>query len=390
MPHDKGMNITIACKQFGRSGGAETFLLNFTRHLLARGHSVRVLTAQGDARMEGVEIGRLGLPLSVRALRDWRLARRSRAALAHERADVTFSDQKCLGADVVRPGGGVQRAYVRQRDRSYPTALGRVANRIHRALSLRERLRVRIDDELYAPPGPKCVIANSDMVRRNLVRYYPHLEDRIRVVYNGADLERFSPALRGEHRARVRRETGVPDRALLCVFVGHDWRRKGLFPLIEALGILRRSALERDVYALVVGRGHENAARIYAARHGAADCLRFAGDVRPDACYGAADIAVLPSFFDPCANVTIEALACGLPVVTSIYNGAYEMLTPGENGFAARDPADAAELAGMIEHWADPGRLAEGGVSARATALRYPLAGQMEKIVDALEQAAAR
>ena len=107
------MKITIACKQFRRSGGAETFLDGFVGALAADGHQVRVLAAQADDA-PGVEVVRLKLPPVPRALRDYALARASAKALAVDDADLTFSDQKCWGAHVVRPGGGVHRAWQRQ------------------------------------------------------------------------------------------------------------------------------------------------------------------------------------------------------------------------------------------------------------------------------------
>lgn len=388
------MKVTICCKRFAEAGGAETFLVNFVRRLLADGHRVRVLTPHPGAGAEGADVVRLRIPPSPRALADLLLARAARSALASEDADVTFSDQKCWGAHVVRPGGGVQREYVEQREKSYRGPLRMAVNRIGRSLSPRERLRIYVDEKLYEPPGPRCVIANSDMVRRELVRHYPHLTDRIRVVYNGADLDRFSPALKTSHRTSVRGELGIPQDALVGVFVGHDWRRKGLFAFLEALGILaRRSAPyapARDAYGIVVGRGNSRQAEAFAQEVGAAGRVRFVGPGRPDRYYGAADLLVLPSYYDPCANVALEALACGLPVITSVFNGAFELLTPGLNGFYVQDASDSAQLAGFIEYYADGPRLEAGSGAAQALALAHPLKRMYRDIMAAMMETAGR
>ncbi|MHC4591097.1 MAG: glycosyltransferase family 4 protein [Planctomycetota bacterium] len=378
------MRITVCCKRFAESGGAETFLRNFGRRLLAEGHGVAVLAAEGDADMEGVEFQRIHVPRVPRAFRDLALARASRKALADERADVTFSDQKCWGAQVVRCGGGCQREYVKQREKSYPGLASRAVNRVARKLSVREWLRIYIDDTLYEAPGPRCVIANSDMVRRELSSHYPHLTERIRVVYNGADPERFSPELKDAHRAPVREELGIPMDALVGVFVGHDWRRKGLYPFIGALGILARKGTPKPAYGIVVGRGKRRRAEAHAAKAGAGDRLRFVGPARPDRYYGAADLLVLPSYYDPCANVSLEALACGLPVLTSMFNGAYELLTPGITGSFVQDASDSAELAGFMEHYMDEDVLATGSEAARALAMERPLSRMYEEIIEAI------
>ena len=381
------MKITICCKQFGARGGAETFLRGFTRCLVSGGHSVTVLAAQGKADLDGVAFARLAVPRVPHAFHDLALARAARRALAGC-SGVTFSDQKCWGAQVVRCGGGAQREYVRQRPKSYRNGLSRAANRVRWALSIREWLRIYIDDRLYAPPGPRCVIANSDMVRRHLVRHYPHLAGRIRVVYNGADPGRFHPGLRDDHRRRVRGELGIPEAALVGVFVGHDWRRKGLYTFIESLGILAAKPAARPVYGIVVGRGKRRRAERFARRCGARQVLRVAGAADPAPCYGAADLLVLPSYFDPCANVTMEGLACGLPAITSVHNGAFELLDPGSSGFYVQDPSESAQLAGFIEHYLDDERLATGRQAVLTLAAGYTLDGQCRRIVEAIESLA--
>ncbi len=378
------MRVTICCKRFGPSGGAETFVSNFVRCLLAGGHRVRIITAEPTGPVEGVEVAELAVPPVPKTFRDLALARAARRALEAEDADVTFSDQKCWGARVVRPGGGVQREYVKQRIKAFRSPAQRIAKRLAYALSIRERLRIHIDDTLYRPPGPELIIANSDMVRRHLKLHYPHLTGRIRVVYNGADVERFHPGLKEQHRASVREELDIPQEALVGVFVGTGWRRKGLHTFVEALGLLARRQAARPFYGIVVGRGPVRAMRAFAARRGAGDLVRFAGQDQPDRYYGAADFLALPTYFDPCANVTLEALACGLPIITSVHNGAHELLTPGTEGFSLEDPSDACGLAGFMEQMADEGWHADASEAARALAMEHTLERQHAELTDAI------
>jgi len=382
------MRVTICCKRFGPRGGAEAFLINFARYLVRKGHQVRALAQRTDAGVAGVEVVRLRVAAVPRAFQDLALARAAEKALTAEVTDVTLSDQRCWGAQVVRLGGGVQREFVKQRRKSYRNPLGRAVKDLRRRASIRERLRLSIEGRMYRHPALRRVIANSDMVRREVEEHFPRVAGRVRVVYNGADPERFSPELKRKHRAAVREEFRVPPDALVGAFVGHDWRRKGLFTYLEALGLLARKPTPRPVCALVVGRGNTRRARAFAGRQGVAELVRFTGDCQPDAFYGASDLLVLPSYYDPCANVTMEALACGLPVVTSAHNGAHELLTPGENGFYVQDASDADGLAKFIEHFLDEGRLAIASEAARRLALQYTLSGQYGKILEVLEEAA--
>jgi UDP-glucose:(heptosyl)LPS alpha-1,3-glucosyltransferase len=384
------MRITICCKRFAESGGAETFLRNFALWLLAEGHRVKVLAAEGDPAMEGIEFQRLHVPRVPRAFRDLALAHASRKALAGEDADITFSDQKCWGAQVVRPGGGVQREYVKQREKSYRGLVSWAVNRVARKLSVREWLRINIDDKLYEAPGLRCVIANSRMVADHIARHYPHVADRVVVVHNGTDPQRFSPELKAAHRAPVREELGIPMDALVGVFVGHDWRRKGLYSFVEALGILARKRIPKPVYGIVVGRGNRRKAQAFARRCGATERIRFVGAARPDPYYGASDLVVMPSYFDTFGYVVLEGLACGLPALTSAQAGAHELLEPGANGFYVSDASDSAGLAGFMEHYLDEAALAAGSEAARAAALERPLSRMYEEIMEAITPIAAR
>ena len=210
----------------------------------------------------------------------------------------------------------------------------------------------------------------------------------MQVVHNGADCERLSPELK-RHREEVRAELHIPPEALVGVFVSYDLRRKGLPTVMRALSILRRKGERRRVYVIVVGKEKGWAVRM-ARRLGVSDLVRFAGPQAPDRYYGASDLMMLPSYFDPCANVTLEALACGLPVLTSVHNGAYELLTAGVNGFYVRDASDAAQFAGFIEHYMDAEKLAAASASARQVALAHTMDKQLGRIVDILTPLAAR
>jgi len=368
------MKVAISCKYFSPRGGAQTFLFNLARSLLADGHRVKVLALEFEGEQEGVQVSQLPIPPVPKTFRDLAYARASRKALAAEDADVTFGEQKSWGADVVRPGGGVHPEYMKQSIRSYPSAMQRRVKSVTRWASLKERLNHYIEKQLYLPPGPRCVIANSEMVRVHLLKYYPHLAGRVELVYNGADCDRFSPELRRSHRQQVREELGIPQDALVGVFVSFDWRRKGLSTLIRALSVLKRRALPAPVYSIVVGKGKRLRAELFARGLEVADRLRFVGARAPDRYYGASDLLLLPSYFDPCANVTLEGLACGLPAITTVHNGAHELLSPPHDGLVMSDPSDAAQMAEFIEYFQDEGRLSRASKAARALALGHTVA----------------
>ncbi len=376
------MKITIACKYFSPRGGAQTFLFNFVRYLRDAGHRVKVITMEVDGEMEGVQTQKIPIPPVPKTFRDVIFARRAEKALANDHHDVSFGEQKTWGADVVRPGGGVHLEYIPQVIKSYPSAPMRLFRSITKRLSPKERFNLHIERQLYHDPSLKCVIANAPLVKRHLIKHYPNLTEKIHVVYNGTDCERFTPDL-SRHRDEVRRELDLSDDALVGAFVSYDLRRKGLATVIRALSILKKKYPERAISCIVVGKQKHWAIKL-ASRENVTDRLKFVGPTDPERYYGASDLLFLPSFFDPCANVTLEGLACGLPAITSAQNGAHELLTPGVDGFYVDDAEDAPQFAGFVERFLDDEALHQASRAARKLALKHPLEKMCGEIMDLL------
>ncbi len=382
------MRIAICCKRFGPRGGAERFLGDFVRRLVGDGHRAKVLAGQITGPTDGVETAQLTVPRVPKAFRDLALAVASEKALRREEADVTFSDQKCWGADAVRPGGGVQREYVKQRIKTYHPLPYRLLKRAQFALSLRERLRIYIDDRLYRSSRPRCIIVNSRMVARHLQHHYPHLAGRIRVVHNGIDPSRYHPGLRDKHRAPVRQQLDIPDDALVGVFVATNWRRKGLWPLLEATALVKKRPTPRPFYLVILGSGSRARARIRARRLGVTSRLRIVGRQPAGVYYGASDIVVLPTYFDTFGFVVLEGMACGLPAITTVHAGAHEILTD-QAGYALEDPEDVTRMADRIESFMDRDRLRGASRAALEAARPYTCERQYRAIMDAIAPIAA-
>lgn len=338
--------------------------------------------------MEGVEIRRISMPPVPKTLRDVTFARRSQKALQKDDYDVSFGEQKTWGVDVVRPGGGVHLEYIPQVIKSYPSAPMRFFRSVTKRLSLKERLNLYIERKLYHDSSLQCVIANAPLVKRHLLKHYPHLADKISVVYNGTDCERFSPDLT-RHREKIRRELDLSNDALVGAFVSYDLRRKGLATVIRALSILKEKYPNREISCIVVGKRKRWADKL-ASREKVTDRMRFVGTADPEPYYGASDLLFLPSFFDPCANVTLEGLACGLPAITSAQNGAHELLTPGVDGFYVDEASDAPQFAGFVEHFLDETKLHKASRAARELALQHPLDKMCGEIMALLEPLANR
>lgn len=207
------------------------------------------------------------------------------------------------------------------------------------------------------------LVAVSRRVVAELEEHYSVPPEAVEVIPNGVNLTRFSPEQ--NDREETRKALGIPADTSLLLFVGHEFGRKGLTFVLEALTHLPETRL------LVVGAGEIQVFRTTAARLGVGERVHFLG-ARQDlpALNRAADALVLPTAYETFALVCIEAMACGLPVFATNVGGVEDYLRAGVNGFPiTRDgKAIAALLRPLL---AQPSRLKELGAGAFATAQQY-------------------
>ena len=178
-----------------------------------------------------------------------------------------------------------------------------------------------------------------------------------------------------------RMEIGAPDGAFLLLFVGHDFERKGLAAAIAALARLRE-----DAHLAIVGGGDQQRFAALASEAGVAERVHFLGSTeRPDRFYAAADVFVLPTRSDPWANTLIEAMAAGLPVVTTSAAGAAVPVRDAGAGIVLADDS-VAELAAALAALAiDPARRRELGNRGRAIAPSFDAASHARAVMRVYE-----
>jgi UDP-glucose:(heptosyl)LPS alpha-1,3-glucosyltransferase len=339
--------VALIRSRYDPAGGAERFVQGALRALRSQGATLTIVTRrwpQDDGTAIVVD------PFHVGSLwRDWSFARAACAELARRRFDLVQSHERIACCDVYRAGDGVHAQWLEERARAQG-ALARLATRAsphHRYLLAAER-------ELFASARLKVVICNSQMVRAEISTRFGTPLDKLALIRNAVDGAAFHPGLRAEMRAGVRQQIGVPPDASVVLHVGSGFERKGVAATLAAAARARTRP-----WVVVVGRDkHPARYAALARRLGLGERVRFAGavsDVRPY--YAAADAFVLASLYDPQPNAALEAMACGLPVVTSTKCGAAELLREGESGHV-RDALDVAGIAAAIDGL-------EGGVGLR-------------------------
>ncbi len=224
----------------------------------------------------------------------------------------------------------------------------------------------------YRPGRHRVVVGVSERIREELQRFCGLDGESIEVIPNGVDLEQFNPDTHRSQRPSIRERYGVARDEMLVIFVSHYFKRKGLPFLLEAMAKVE----DPGVKLLVVGDDRRDgpAMRAQAEALGIASRVIFAGEVAEGlgAVYTAADLFAFPSFYESYGLVTLEAMACGLPVVVSDTGVAGELVDGGRNGFLVENCADSDTIAQhIVALRADPVLRQEMGKRAATFARRF-------------------
>jgi len=299
-------------------GGVEGVAWQLSRELSNRGVDITVLCREAALTAPpGVRVETLGGPTFWQPIRVLEFSRRAARASPAGRFDVVQTFSRTRHQDVYRAGGGSHAAYM---DSVYARP------RLRARLSPRHRVLLAIEEAVFRDER-QTILCNSALVASELSERYGVSASRLAVIYNGVDLERFHPREREQSGAQLRRELGLA--GAIALFVGTGFARKGLD---RAIAGLAKAEVKADL--LVAGAGDPRAFLRQAESLGVAPRVHFLG-TRGDvaALYAAADLLVLPTRYDPFANVCLEAMAAGIPVATTRRNGAAELVVPGESGF---------------------------------------------------------
>ena len=281
-----------------------------------------------------------------RALRTYRFVQNAHRVCRQERFDVVHAVTPCLAADVYQPRGGTYAETVNRSLAMVGSPLRRGLKRLGRRFNVRQRFLMRLEQILLRKRTRRVVVAAvSDYVRRQAMAHHGFPEERVRVVYNGVEIEPLAAQERGALRAERRGELGVGEDTPVLLFVAHNFRLKGLAELLRTC-----AAAARPEWLLVAaGRDRPQKYQRLAQRLGLAERVRFTSPRQPvRAWYAAADLLVHPTWYDPCSRVVLEALSLGLPVVTTRFDGAAETLEAGRHGEVVEDPANVPALVAAI------------------------------------------
>jgi UDP-glucose:(heptosyl)LPS alpha-1,3-glucosyltransferase len=338
-----------------RKGGAEGYTVNLAHALTRRGHDVTLVATSFGPQCEGIR----QVPLAGGGVtRLGRYRRFVRSLDEHLSAapgyDVVHSIAPVNRCDFYHPQAGLAAEALASGHLRYGAVrapLDKLATRLNR----KRQFVGSVERGLLSGGEAPVVLCVSDMVRRTARAHYPDVPDaKLVTLFNAVDPVRFDPAAEPQAADEVRRRFGIGPEKVVALIVAQDFKRKGLRPAIEAVALVPDPRL----VLLVVGKPDPRAYRQLAARLGVTDRVVFAGPTADTyGFYRAADLFVLPTWHDPCSLVVLEALAMGLPTITTVQNGACELIEEGRHGYVLADPSDVAGLARGIVQLLDPEKL---------------------------------
>lgn len=379
------MRVGLVVEHFDpRRGGLEAWSWQFVQTMLGRGHELHVV-ARSFADFAPVPALHCHVLPGLYSRIGYAKALESR--LADLDLDVVHDTGAGWCCDVFQPHFGSRAALLDRCVDILPWHLRPVKRLAFRVLP-RYREFAALAARQYVNDG-RLFVALSHKVADAFVAYHGIDRDSIRVVPNGVDCEKYTPGNRALHRDAIREELRLKQGTLLLLMVAHNFRLKGLAPAIQALARLRRQAPR--VHLAVVGGGSQRRYRRLARSLDLDNHVTFLGSCLDSIPYlAASDVLMHPTYYDACSLVVLEALASGLPVVSTRATGVDELMTDGVEGFLVSDPHETEAMARHLTQLLDPNLRQQMGGAARRLALQHSFSHNCDAIERVYLEAASR
>jgi len=364
------MKIALVIDRFlPRKGGGERYVQILAKGLAQEGHDVTIFARRfpvsppNDRNIHYHVVKVPGWPGFLRVLL---FARRCQKEAKKGSFDIVHDVGHMVGADIFNPHGGVEQVWLQRYFASYHHPFHRFLKRIQRLFSPKEWAVILLQKRQFLSDKTRHIIAISPMIKTHIrSRYHGVPEDKITIIQNPTDLSRFKPENRHVFRERERNKLGLKNDDIAILFAGNNFRLKGLYPLIQSLTILEHlNAIAPFFKLLVAGNENPSPWKRVCERAGVGNRVAFLGPVRDmERLYAASDIFALPTYYDSASLVVLEALASGLPVITSVWNGASFLIDVPAAGVVLNGNDNPEEIARALYAYF-PGKKREKALEA--------------------------
>jgi UDP-glucose:(heptosyl)LPS alpha-1,3-glucosyltransferase len=346
-PPARAWRIAVLRRRFSPTGGAERYLLRLASGMANQGHQITLYCEDWTPRENPFQAVR-----KINSSDPVSFARKVIDQPLHDRHDIVFSLERVPRCDIYRAGDGLHADWLAHRHRFSP-----LLGRLRTALRSKNRELCQLEAGMFAPGGVGRVICNSRFVADQIVNRFQFDPAKIDLIYNGVPYQQFSMG----DRALGRRALELAKDDYVILLVGAGTERKG--------HAIARQALQRlaDPRARLV-------------------IVDSPPPVAMPHVYAAADVFLLPTLYDPFANVTLEALAAGLPVITSAQNGASEIIQTGKNGIVLPRADDIREIVGWLKAFSEPSQRELFRQPAQALARQHDLSRNLKETLAVFER----
>ncbi|MCL0045194.1 glycosyltransferase family 4 protein [Nitrospinaceae bacterium] len=339
------MRIAVIRQKFVNYGGAEQFVSGYTNQLASMGHAIHIFANQWTpSNHPNIKIHAVRAIKRNSFLRVLSFAWFALRSTSSKSFDIVQSHERTWSQDVYRAGDGCHREWLERRARYLP-----FVKRFFFRFSFFHQLILGLEKRIFENGECKKIIAISEMVKRDILKHYQLPEDRVRLVYNGVDLHRFNPSNRKSFRGELRQQLRISDEEVMILFVGSGFERKGLEYLIKSVQHVK----QKNWRLVLVGKGKWKRYLDFASKENRGKITNLEPIDEIEKLYAAADFFVLPSIYEPFGNANLEALASGLPIITSRNCGVAEIITPQKEGIILEEPSDSEAMAKAIDYLMD-------------------------------------
>ena len=382
--------IAFAMEKFSRyAGGAESYAVSLADTLIKNGWDVHLFGEAWDGEPQEAHFNEIHIPKFLPAWFKLLLfAWKHKKLIQQQHFDVIMGFGNTIYMNVYQSHGGVHQLSTARKVYAEKNPLRRMIKRILIFLSIKQWIRAWIEAAPFRLDPKPRIIAIADMIKEDMKSFFHADENEIKIIYNGVDTERYNSSLRQRLRGPLRTKWGVNENDVVFLFVSYDLKKKGIEPLVEAAAELKRTG--NDNFKIIVSGGLPYRSLAKLIEHlGLKDTVIFSGKVKAiDEFYANSDVFVLPTYYDACSLVVIEAIAAGLPSITTEFNGASGIITDGKDGYILSHPPDSSDLADKMRLLMDDKKRQEMSEVAFRTGQKYSTERNHKEMMKVLDEAA--
>lgn len=339
--------IAFAMEKFSRyAGGAESYAVSLATTLIDNDWEVHLFGEAWDGEPKDAHFHEIHIP---KFLPSWikmlLFAWKHKKMTEKQHYDVVLGFGNTIYMNVYQSHGGVHQFSTARKVYAENNVIRRIAKRIIILLSMKQWARAWIEAAPFRLNPKPRIIAIAHMIKKDMEGFFHTNADEIEIIYNGVDTKRYNSSMRQRLRGTLRDQLSIRKSDVVFLFVSYDLKKKGIEPLVEAAAELKR--IGNDNFKIIVAGGSPYRSLVKLIEN---LCLKdniiFAGRVKSiDEFYANSDVFVLPTYYDACSLVVIEAMASGLPSITTTFNGASGIIADGKNGYILSHPPDPLDLA---------------------------------------------